>query len=264
MAKRKADQQQDKALNTYWNAREAILSEDLWGEENDHRLANLMKLTERIEAWYPGLKEARDRNEFKRLSEEKGSVIDLSVMRNPGPSSDLIRDFRNKRELQLNLYGPSYNESERLRDYKANKVLNVYGFPMLSQDIWDRIIDNKTSFGVKFPISAIGDAQLAAGWFLCLWDVKEGFAWVSPDEGPWKPFLDKKIGIWIPISRTGLNIDFESEWNFGHRLPLDIIRAPSMKEKSEWRELCTLDSCEDRMREQRSPSSPYTTTRHYG
>lgn len=262
MAKRKADQQQDKVLSTYWNAREAILSEDLWSEGNDHRLANLMKLIERIETWYPGLKEARDRNEFKRPSEEKSSVIDLSVMRNPGPSSDLIRDFRRERKLHLNVYGPTTVESEKLSNYRTTKEFTEYSFPMLSQDIWDRIIDNKTSFGVKFPISAIGDGQLAAGWFLCLWDVKEGSAWVSPDEGPWEPFLDKKIGIWMPISRTRVNIDFQSQWNFGHRLSWEIFCEPSRRERSEWKELCKIDAEEEWTRKQRSTPSYCTTTQY--
>ena len=240
MAKQSADQQQDKALNTYWNAREAILSEDMWSEGNDHRLANLMKLTERIEAWYPGLKEARDRAHFKQITKERGSVIDLSVMQNPGPSSDLIRDFRTSRNLTLNLYNPYNSESEELRNYRGRKDFSSHGFPELSQNIWDRIVDNMDYFTVKFPISAVGKSHLAAGWFLCLWDVNDGRAWVSPDEGPWKPFLDKKIGIWIPISQIGINVDFESKWNFGKLLPLDILRMPSTKEQSEWKELCRL------------------------
>ena len=163
MAKQSADQQQDKALNTYWNAREAILSEDMWSEGNDHRLANLMKLTERIEAWYPGLKEARDRAHFKQITKERGSVIDLSVMQNPGPSSDLIRGFRTSRNLTLNLQSPCYSEPEELRNYRNRKDFSSHGFPELSQNIWDRIVDNMGYFTVKFPISAVGKGHLAAG-----------------------------------------------------------------------------------------------------
>lgn len=251
----------DKVLSSYWRARAALFTEQVWDNGADSRLSTLMQFLSKVEEWYPHLAKSKSPEHYAQLTSAPDSAIDLSLMQKPG------RCYENLIKLNVNIDAyaafreSSYSQYEEIQD-KMTKLrestrLIMRGIPYITESIWQRISDNAKPH--EYPLRVFGLCEEAFGWALLLWSSppEENFwnrkAWVTPNEGPWEPYCKPSPGLWLPLSKLIISDKFFPEWEFGTEVHHDMLMKAPRAVQTEMDNLIVL-SRHKAETERRSPS----------
>jgi hypothetical protein len=250
----------DKVLASYWRARAALFTEEAWDNGADSRLSTLMQFLSKVEEWYPHLAKAKSPEHYAQLTSVPDSAIDLSLMRKPGRCYESLIKLNVEFDANATFNQGYYSHLQETRDKVAELVsstrLVIQGTPYITEPIWQKISDHAQPR--QYPFRVFGLCEEAFGWALLLWSSppEENFwnrkAWVTPNEGPWKPYCKPSPGLWLPLSKLVFSDVIHPEWGFGTNIDFNMLAKATKAQEAKMNSLMALDQrkAEQKQKEQ--------------